>query len=129
MLERSRQGLAGAPVSEITAAAVSSHEVSIARTVIGSTTPLRLLAERFERGGKRHGVRRTEDAALRDDPGDIAMRRHVERGIADERAFRSEARGPEMAHLALVALLDRNTVAFRRIQIDGGQRRSDEKRN
>ena len=63
-------------------------------------------------------VRRPEDALLGDDAGDVTVRRHVERRVADVRPFRRQARAAEVRHLALVAFLDRNLVAIRRGEVD-----------
>src|SRR6478609_4279218 len=52
--------------------------------------------------------RRTQDAAFGDDASDVAERRHVEGGVADVGADRGHLRRTEVAHFALIALLDRD---------------------
>ena len=77
----------------------------------------------LERAPQRFAVGRPEDAALGDDAGDEAMRRDVERRIPDERAGRRELAAADVRHFARVALLDRNVLAVRRVEVDGRQRR------
>ena len=88
--ERIAHGRAASPVSSTTAAAVSSQEVSMPRMSMlkfGGRAAVRL-----DRLPQRLGVRRAADAALGDDAGDEAMRRHVERRIPDPRAVGGELR-------------------------------------
>src|SRR5687768_14234889 len=145
--ERSSHGRARSPVSLTTAAAVSSHDVSIASTVtgesvgdigsvippgprpvtIGPRVPASACRPRAlgEGGGQGLGERRLDDTPLGDDAGDVAMRRHVERGVADLRADWRQAGGAEVRHLPLVALLDRDVIAVRGREVDGRQRGGD----
>ena len=59
-------------------------------SVFYATTPAQASRERL-------AVRRTEDAALGDDAGDVAVRRHVERRVADLRALGRQPRRPDVA--------------------------------
>ena len=93
------------------------------------TGPVTGRRRRLEGALQRLGERRPEDAPLGDDAGDVAVRRDVERGVADVRAHGRQPCGAEMADLALVALLDRNVIAVRRRQIDGRERRRDVERH
>ena len=99
MLERIAQGRAGSPVSAMSAAAVSSHDVSMASRFRRPPRSARLSGL---------GVGGLEDALLGDDAGDVAVGCHVERGVADARAFGREPRRADVRDLALVPLLDRD---------------------
>src|SRR5260221_11729995 len=142
----SSHGLAASPVSATTAAAVSSHDVSIARRFMAEAaradgfpqrhegTKTRKKQYRFlffvplclgvlvltpwarafvsgtrelaERLFDRLRIRRPKNAPLRGNPGELAVRRHVERRIPRLRPLRRQPGRPEAGHLALVALLD-----------------------
>src|SRR5262245_21555696 len=88
--------------SSTIAAAVSSQDVSIPSTSMGETLD----------------ERRLEDTALRDDRGDVLVRRDVERGIAHLRALGCELVVADVRHLARITLLDRNAIAIPGRKID-----------
>src|SRR5215213_652781 len=115
MLERSCQRPGP---SSTTAAAVSSHEVSIPRTSMNDLGS-RILNAGFEGFFKRSAI----DTALGDDRGDVLRGRDIERGIADVRAFRRELVAADVRDLAGVALLDRNGVTVFGRQVDRRPRR------
>ena len=60
------------------------------------------------------GVRRARHPALGNNAGHIAVRRHVERGIADGSSFRRKMDAADMRHLRGGALLDRDLIARNR---------------
>ena len=99
------------------------------RSHVDTRSHLRHVTIALEQLRQRLGKRCARDAALGDDRRHVLRRRHVERRVADLRAVGRQTRRPDVRDLAIVALLDRNPAAVRRVQIDGGERRGDVERN
>src|SRR5262245_29814326 len=96
MLDRIAHGRAASPVSSTTAVEVSSQDVLISSICMVEGLPQRLC------------VRRPEDAALRDDAGNVLIGRHIERRVPHERALGRKLRATDMRDLASISLLDWN---------------------
>src|SRR6185295_12157537 len=131
-----RHGREASPVSSTTPADVSSHEVSMPRTIIVVGSRLWAVGGRRKPGSslptahcrlptyelrQRFVERRAGDATLGDDRGDVLGGRHVERRIPDAGAFGREAIRPDVRHLAIASFLDRNLRAVWSVEIDRGQ--------
>src|SRR5687768_18174135 len=100
-----RQGTCPAAPASTTAAAVSSHDVSMPNTSIqfsGSWMRQRRLGV-----VRRLAEWRMEHTAVGDDGRDVPVRRHIERRVAYAGAFGRKSIGAHVRHLFRVPLLDR----------------------
>src|ERR1035438_2886239 len=78
---------------------------------------------------QRLAVRRARHAAFRDDPGDVAVRRYVERGIEHRHAVGRHHRVAYVRYFARGALLDGDVVAAGERQVERGDGRGHVKRH
>src|ERR1700683_5014928 len=122
--DRSTHGRATSPVVDTTAAAVSSHDVSIPRTFICARLGRRLGSRAgLEEHLQTLGIGRPSHTALRDDAGHEPMRRHVKGGVPHRGPIGREPRGTQMRHLFRVAFFDWNLAAVGRPEVDGREGR------